>query len=94
VCGTSEIEWDVIYPARTEVILCQDTEIKVIEGGGGMDSVIHGVFFHCPLTVRGMLNAALQARRLFPVACKRLIMIEASPSASHDGMLTVGNTTS
>src|SRR5215510_16069315 len=36
------------------------------------------------------INAALQARRLFPVACKRLIMIEASPSAYPSGMLAVG----
>ncbi len=47
-----------------------------------------------------MPNATRQARReaeaqrtLYAVACTRLIMIEASPSAYHDGMLTLGNAT-
>src|SRR5262245_55414694 len=35
--------------------------------------------------------AATQERRLFPVACKRLILIEVPSSAYHGGMLIVGN---
>ena len=38
-------------------------------------------------------EAAAQ-RTLEAVGCRRLIMIEASPSAYHDGMLTLGKTTS
>jgi len=45
-------------------------------------------------------NAGHQARReagaprtLEAVRCKPLIMIEASPAAYYDGMLTLGNTT-
>jgi hypothetical protein len=39
------------------------------------------------------LKAGAQ-RTLEGVGCRRLIMIEASPSAYHDGVLTLGNTTS
>ncbi len=53
------------------------------------------------LDIGSHINAMLQAReiagardeqRLFPVACKRLILIEAPSPADHRGMLRVGKT--